>query len=99
MGLQFEPEKEYIDEAEVEYEVFAAPEVVAKPVRQLNEDGEEVPPEEPPAEGDDGPKKPTFRVEDHRWTVTDRQPKNLPQLFLQSKGIGARHETKTAAGG
>jgi hypothetical protein len=39
--------------------------------------------EEPPAEGDDGEKKkPAFKVEDWKWTVTDRRPKNLPQLFM-----------------
>lgn len=27
--------------------------------------------------------------------MTDRRPMNLPQLFMQSKGIGARHEVKS----
>lgn len=36
-------------------------------------------------------------MEDWKWTVTDRRPKNLPQLFMQSKGIGARHEVKQAS--
>jgi len=97
VGLQFEKEKEYIEDNEVEYEVFAEPEVVEVKKKPAGEDGEEGEPpvEEPPAE--DGEKKaPAFKVEDWKWTVTDRKPKNLPQLFMQSKGIGARHEVRTA---
>jgi len=67
--------------------------VIAK--KPLGEDGEDVEPEDnqAAADMDDGEKKkPTFKVEEYKWTVTDRNPKNLPQLFMQSKGIGARHE-------
>ena len=35
-------------------------------------------------------------MEDWKWTITDRKPKNLPQLFMQSKGIAARHDVKSA---
>lgn len=87
-GLQFEIEKEYIEENEIEYEVFPDPEPVAVKKKPAGEGGEgegEEPEaaEEPPAEGDDGEKKkPAFKVEDWKWTVTDRRPKNLPQLFM-----------------
>jgi len=97
VGLQFEKEKEYIEDNEVEYEVFAEPEVVEVKKKPAGEEGEEgePPAEEPPAE--EGEKKaPKFKVEDWKWTVSDRRPKNLPQLFMQSKGIGARHEVRTA---
>lgn len=101
VGLQYEAEKEYIDENEVEYEVFEQPEQPSMTQKKApgEEGGEEEPPaEEAPAEGgDEGEKKgPAFRVEDWKWTVSDRRPKNLPQLFMQSKGIGARHEVRTA---
>ena len=81
VGLQFESESEYIEENDIEYEVFAAPEVVEVKRRPAGEEGEEgeAAEEQPPAEGDDGEKKkPTFKVEDWKWTVTDRRPKNLP---------------------
>ena len=97
VGLQFEKEKEYIEDNEVEYEVFPEPDVVEVKKKPAGEEGEEGEPpvEEPPAE--EGEKKaPAFKVEDWKWTVTDRKPKNLPQLFMQSKGIGARHEVRTA---
>lgn len=41
IGLQFNSEKEYVEEYEIEYEVFPEPEVV-EVKRTLNEDGEEV---------------------------------------------------------
>ena len=97
VGLQFDTQKEYIEEHEVEYEVFEEPEVVQVVKKPVGEDGEEggEPEQEAPADGEDGEKKkPAFRVEDWKWTVTDRRPKNLPQLFMQSKGIGARHEVR-----
>lgn len=99
VGLQFDTEKEYIEENEIEYEVFPDPEPVVVKKKAVGEEGEEAEAaEEPPADGDDGEKKkPAFKVEDWKWTVTDRRSKNLPQLFMQSKGIGARHEIKTAA--
>jgi len=70
----------------VEYEVFPEPEVVEVKKKGDGEDEEEVQ-EQPPAEEEEGEKKPKFRVEDWKWTITDRKPKNLPQLFMQIKGI------------
>lgn len=103
VGLQFETEREYIEETEIEYEVFPDPEPVAVVKKIVNEDGEEVDADqaEPANEGGEGEegedkKKPAFRIEDKKWTITDRKPKNLPQLFMQSKGIGARHEIRQA---
>ena len=80
VGLQFDTEKEYIEENEVEYEVFQQREVVVQKKKPVGEDGEEAEAEpEAPADADDGDKKkPAFRVEDWKWTVTDRNPKNLP---------------------
>jgi hypothetical protein len=94
IGLQSELQKDYVDETEMEYEVFPEPEPV--PVKLKNPDDEEE--EEPVNEEEDEEekKKPKFKVEDYKWTITDRKPKNLPQLFLQSKGIAARHYVKQA---
>lgn len=84
-SLQFTTEKEYIDESEIEHEVFEKKEEVQVIKKQVGEDGEEIEAEqEPPADGgEDGEKKaPAFKVEEYSWTVTDRRPKNLPQLFM-----------------
>ena len=78
VGLQFEAELEYTEENEIEYEIVPEPEIVVAKKRQVGEDGEEIPDEQPPADEDGEKKKPTFKVEDWRWTVTDRRPKNLP---------------------
>ena len=93
VSLQYEPEKEYTEENEIEYEVFPEPEVV-EVKKVVGEDGEEIPQEETPVEED---KKPKFKPEQYNWTVTDRKSKNLPQLFLQTKGIGASHELRLAS--
>jgi len=79
IGLQFQYEKEVMDEADIEYEHFPEPEVKeVKP--KSDEDGEEEPVEQQQNE-DEEEKKPKFKVEDYTWTVSDRRPKNLPQLF------------------
>lgn len=52
--------------------------------------------EQPPAEEEGDAKKPKFRVEDFRWTVSDRRPKNLAQLFYQLKGINCESKFQTA---
>ena len=101
VGLQYGAEKEYIDENEVDFEVFEKAEQPSFTQKKVagEEGGEEEPPAEeaPPEGGEDGEKKgPAFKVEDWKWTISDRRPKNLPQLFMQSKGIGARHEVRTA---
>lgn len=67
IGLQFNSEKEYIDEDEVEFEQF-----------DLDSSRED----QPAAEGEEGgeviKKKPAaFRPEDWKWTATDRRPRNL----------------------
>ncbi len=58
------------------------PSFTQKKVVGEGEEGEEPPAEEAPAdnggEGEGEKKGPAFKVEDWRWTVTDRRPKNLP---------------------
>jgi len=60
----------------------------------------EPPAEQAPADGEGAAKKkPSFNPKDWTWTATDRNPKNLPQLFLQTRANrkAASHELKKAA--
>ena len=86
IGLQFNFENETIDEKEIEYEKFEEQEeeVVAK-----DEDGNPI----APPEG----AKVAFKPRDYQWTVSNKQPRNLPQVFMGSKGkTVAIHEVKSA---
>lgn len=63
---------------------------------------EEAPVEAPKADGEGegegaGPPKPQFRAEAYDWSITDRKPRTLPQVFLASKGAAkCRHEVKAS---
>lgn len=93
IGLQFNSEKEYIDEDEVEYERFEVAQVSAR--TDTKPEAAEGEAEQPPAE-DASKKKAAFRPEDWQWTSSDRKPRNLAQLFMQLKGTAAKHEIRTA---
>lgn len=96
IGLQFNSEKEYVDEKEVEWVTFEVQEPPKKEEPKQVADGEEQPPaEQPPAEEAAKPKN-AFKPEDFNWTATNRHPKNLAQLFMQSKGPAAKHEIRAA---
>ena len=96
IGLQFNSEKEYVDEEDVEWETFEVVEAPKKEEPKPVAEGEEQPPaEQPPAE-DAGKPKNAFKPEDWKWTATNRKPKNLAQLFVQSKGPAAKHEIRAA---
>lgn len=95
IGLQFSYEAEVIKEDDIEYEQFptAAPE--QKPaegeggIDNLEDIEEEKPAEEgEPAEGKEEGEAPEqqFKPEQYTWTITNRAPKNLPQLFASMKG-------------
>ena len=90
ISLQFNKEPEYIRDEEIEYEKFEPKAAVVE--KKKPAEGEEE--EEPAAEGDDGPKAPTFNKEDFQWTISNRKSKNLPQLFIGCKGINTQHEYK-----
>ena len=77
IGLQFNYDKEYVDESEIVYEQFPEP-VVEEKKQQLDENGEPVEQEEAKEEEEGEEKKPKFKPEDYKWTVTDGKPKNLP---------------------
>ena len=99
IGLQFESDKEYVDERDIVYHEFPEPEQPAEPVAKPEGEGDEEGDQEPPPaeEGEDGEQKePAFKPEDYRWTVTERKPANLPTLFLQVKGKTAYHDIKSA---
>lgn len=95
IGLQFtEEETQFIED---KWEEFPEPEVPEeKPKVEGDEDEEE---EEEPAQEEDEEenKKPAFKIEEHKWTITNGRPKNLPQLFQNYKGINCHPELKQAA--
>ena len=71
--------------------------------KQDDKAGDEKPaeaaPEEPPADGEEGgeAKAPVWKASDYQWTITNRKPKNLPQVYLRCKGVDkTKHEVKTA---
>mmetsp|Transcript_5549 Transcript_5549/g.5273 ORF Transcript_5549/g.5273 Transcript_5549/m.5273 type:complete len:417 (-) Transcript_5549:7-1257(-) len=88
--------QEPTEEEEVEYENFPEP----PPVEEVKKEGEgegdapEPEPEQDEGEGDN--KKEEFKVEDYQWTITNKKPKNLVQVYLQLKGKDAVHEIKNA---
>ena len=80
-------EETAIPEDKIQYEKFEAPvEQPKKPVRQDGDEEEEVPPEEPPADEEGEEAKKPFNPAEFKWTITNGQPKNLPQLFREFKG-------------
>lgn len=97
IGLQYLYEKEYIEEQEIEYEVFEPKE---EPQKKQKADGDGDDDDDAAADdnaGDDGEekvKKFDPRDNDYKWTITDRKPKNLPQLYMQMKGINTHHEQR-----
>lgn len=74
---------QYIDASSLKKEVKEAPKA---------EEGEE----QPDGEGGEA-KPPAFDVADYKWTITNKKPKNLPNLFIASKGkSNTTHEVKSA---
>lgn len=65
---------------------------------QLDEDGNPIEPEEEPQpEGDEEEgKKAAFKPEDYKWTITNKEQKNLLTLFSHMKGINATPEEREA---
>ena len=91
LGLQFAAESEATDKKDVEYYQFSEAEKTqeAKPPAD-GEGGDEA-----PADGE--AKAPAFNPADYQWTVTNKKPQNLPQLFVRCKGpANTKHEVKKA---
>lgn len=95
-SLKFAVEKETIDPEELEYEEFPEPPPVEEKKQEGEGEGEaeQPPPEEEEGEGDG--KKDNFKVEEYQWTITNKKPRNLAQVFLDFKQNNAIHETKNA---
>jgi hypothetical protein len=95
VSLKFNQEKEVIEEEELEYEEFPEPPPEEEKKVEGEGEGEQ---EQPPPEEDEGEgnKKENFKVEDYQWTITNRKPKNLAQVYLQLKDQNALHEIKNA---
>jgi hypothetical protein len=98
IGLQFKLDKESISKEEVKYETFEEEQPVVEEKKAEGAEGEP-PADQPPAEGE-AKKKPSFNPKDFTWTATDRRPKNLPQLFIQSRQSSRKaisHEVRKAS--
>jgi len=99
IGLQFTYEPETQNQEDTQYEEFKADTKVEKK-KAANEGGEgegaSNDGEGAAAENEGEAAKATaFKVEEHQWSMTNRQPQNLPQLFMKLKA-GAIHEMKPA---
>lgn len=78
-----------------EFEQFAEPVKEEKPA--ATEENPDEPVEQPPAEeGGDEEKKPAFNPADYKWTITNKNAKNLPQLFNDFKGGNCVLEEKAS---
>lgn len=87
--------QESTEEEEVEYENFPEPPPEEEEKKEGEGEGDQPEPE-PEEEGEGDAKKEDFKVEDHQWTITNRKPKNLVQVYMQLKGKDAVHEIKNA---
>jgi len=92
IGLQFTYEPEVIKEDDQEFIKFdkVAPVVAEQPV--LDAEGNPVVAE---GEGNEE-KKVEWKPEDYQWTLTNKKSKNLPQLFIASKGFDHKGSSKAA---
>lgn len=88
--------QESTEEEEAEYENFPEPPPVEEVKKEGEGEGDEPEPEPEQDEGEGDNKKEDFKVEDYQWTITNKKPKNLVQVYLQLKGKDAIHEIKNA---
>lgn len=100
ISLQTEEDVVQVDPAAIVYHEFPKPESVVEEKAKKPADGdEEGEAEEPAAEegAEEGDGQPKWNPEEYTWTVTNRKSKNLPQLFVGSKGANGIHEVKAAS--
>jgi len=98
VGLQYAQEAELEDESTTKYEEFEKVEVAVAAKAPTGDDEEGGDEPEPAADDEEGEKKaPAFDRTQYKWTITNRKPKNLPQLFHGMKGINTLHEVKEAS--
>jgi hypothetical protein len=93
ISLQYNMEQTlFVDE---KWEEFAEVVVAEKPAKRFDEEGNEIPEEPVAAAGEDGEAKaPKFNPADHKWTITNRRARNLPQVFRDYKGVTCVCEEK-----
>ena len=94
-NLKFSQDIEQIEEYEAIYEEFPEPPPVEEKKVEGEGEGEQEPPKQEEDEGE-GEKKEDFKVEEYQWTITNKKPKNLAQVYIQLKGANAVHEVKNA---
>ena len=94
-SLKFNQETENIEDNEVEYEEFPEPPPVEEKKVEGEGEGEAEKIKQPEDEGE-GEKKDDFKVEEYQWTITNKRPKNLAQVYLQLKGANSVHEIRNA---
>jgi dihydroneopterin aldolase len=94
VGLQLAVEPEVVDEKDIDYIRAMPEEPKALP---KDADGNDIQPE-PELDADGNPiVKAKWRAGDYDWSITDKKPRNLPQVFLASKGVArCRHEVKAS---
>ena len=95
VSFQYAPEATTFDAER--WEEFAEVAVEEKKVKvpgEGEEEGEAQPPAEPEAED---AKKSKWNPADYKWTITNRQSKNLPQLFRDHKGSRFVAEERSTA--
>uniref|UniRef100_A0A7S3CSN3 Uncharacterized protein n=1 Tax=Strombidium rassoulzadegani TaxID=1082188 RepID=A0A7S3CSN3_9SPIT len=85
ISFQYQLEQYFTSEDKLVYEQFPDPPPVEEKPKPAEGEEEE---EQAPPEEDDGEKKaPAFKPEMYNWTVSDRNPKNLPHLYHSLKGL------------
>lgn len=94
-SLTFDQDTERIEENDVEYEEFPEPPPVEEKKAEGEGEGDAEKPKQPEDEGE-GDKKDDFKVEEYQWTITNKKPKNLAQVYLQLKGANSVHELRNA---
>lgn len=102
VSLQTEEEAIQVDPASIVYHQFPKPESVKeekakKPAGEGEEEEEEAQEAAPEEGAEEGDGKPQWNPEDYTWTVTNRKSKNLPQLFVGSRGANGVHEVRPAS--
>ena len=80
IGLQFLEQSEFAQSEQIE---FLDKEEAPKKKTVINDEGEEVEveEEEKAPEEEEEQAKPKFKPEDFKWTMSNRNQRNLPQLF------------------
>lgn len=95
IGLQFTYEPETQNLEDTQYEEFKADTKVEKKKVVNEAEGEASEGGAAAEQEGEAAGSTAFKVEEHQWSMTNRQPQNLPQLFMKLKA-GAIHEMKPA---